>query len=435
VNAHHDTGSTDGSGNTRVQPAGLSVLTDDTGKILHGSGRWPGDRVKPVPHITELVHPHNHDLLERMVGWLGSDGRLDEAVGVRVQSVAGWDDAVVTALSGSDGIVWSFTPVLADPMRPLVKAITDERDLVWLLDTALQGLGGDNAAVWASVHHARDADDRYRSVVSSTGRDTFRRAIEAAVNGDTACPWDSELLEDRAMVAANECGDGITLAGPRVGLATTCLIPIHGSLDADAACLALWSEGPGMLERPDVDIVVNRVLSGVTLAFQVEASRESQRTLATRDGLTGLWNRAAFFAQVERTKNHRQTAVICANVDDFRAVNDWHGHAAGDEVLAQIGCRLRQAMRPADTVARVSADEFAILCGDVAHEQAAEAIAERVLATCDADIKVGTETVAVQMSVGLALSSPERCGLALFDAAERTMIEAKHGDRGSWRLA
>lgn len=435
MNAHQNTASAPQAGSvTTIQPAVLKVVTDGDGRIVSGAGRWPGNGVYQASQLTDLVHTHNHDLLERMVEWIGITGRVDHAVGVQIRSAEGWDDAVVTAASGAEGIVWSFMPMLADPMRWLVKAVTDDRDIAALLDAALRPFDDAGSGVWASVHYDRSSDDRYSSVVASTGCDTFRRAVDAAVAGDDRCAWDGDL-DDESTVMLDACGDGLRLAGPRAGLGTAHLIPIRGSAGIDAACLAIWSETPGQLESPRSHLLVRRATSAVTLAFHVERARESHRTLATRDGLTGLWNRQAFFAHLDASKPHRQVAVVCADLDDFRTVNEGHGYAAGDDVLIEVANRFRQAMRPGDTLARVSADEFAVLCPHVPHEAAAAAIAERVLGVGNQSFIIAGMPTDFTLSVGIAMSTPERVGVGLFDAAERVMLDAKHQSRGCWRLA
>lgn len=434
VNAQQSVATAPGGPSTRPRPAALQITTDRGGRVLAGSGEWPGG-VYRAGHLGEIVHARNHDLLEHVVGSLGDHGRLDHAVSVQVRSMTGWDEAAMTAAAGIDGVVWTFVPVLADPMRALGQAIVENRDLAALIDIALEPLAGSGSPIWASVHHGR-AGERYRSVVACSGHDTFSRAVEAAVAGDAVCPWDTDLPENETTVPVAEFGDGIVLAGPHAGLGYARLIPILGTGGVDAACLAVWADSPGQLDLPASRLLVRRVSAAVTLAFHVEAGREGQRILATRDGMTGLWNREAFFAQLEVVENEPHTAVICADVDDFRAVNDWHGHAAGDEVLAQLASRLRHAMRPGDTIARVASDEFAILCMDVPTAEAAAVIGERVVAVCAEDIVVGTDRVPVEMSVGIATAAPERLGNRLFDAAERTMLAVKSDeDRGNYRLA
>lgn len=146
---------------------------------------------------------------------------------------------------------------------------------------------------------------------------------------------------------------------------------------------------------------MRRVTSAVSLAFHVERARESHRTLATRDGLTGLWNRQAFFAQLEASRPHRHVAVLCADLDDFRTVNEGPGYAAGDDLLVEVANRFSQAVRPGDTLARVSADEFAVLCSDVPTEGAVAAIAERVLGICDQSFMIAGTPTDFTLSVGL----------------------------------
>jgi diguanylate cyclase (GGDEF)-like protein len=435
VNVHQNTATAPEAGPvTTIQPAVLKVTTDSDGRIVNGAGRWPGNGVYQAAHLADLVHSHNHDLLERMVEWVEITGRVDHAVGVQVRSAEGWDEAVVTAATGAAGIVWSFMPILADPMRGLVKAVTDDRDIAALLDAALRPFDDAGSAIWASVHYERKGDDRYSSVVANAGRDSFRRAVEAAVVGDDRCPRDSDL-EDETTVMLDACADGVQLAGARAGLGTAHLIPIQGSAVNDAACLAVWTETPGQLESPQSHLLVRRVTSAVTLAFHVERARENHRTLATHDGLTGLWNRQAFFAQLDASKPHRQVAVLCADLDDFRTVNEGHGYAAGDDVLVEVANRFRRAMRPGDALARVSADEFAVLCAHVPNEGAAAAIAERVLGIGDQSFMIAGTPTDFTVSVGIAMATPERVDVGLFDAAERTMLDVKHQSRGCWRLA
>lgn len=250
MNAHENAVPASGSTTaTIIQPAVLKVVTDGDGQVVSGAGRWPGSGVYQAAHLTDLVHSHNHDLIERMFEWVAVTGRVDHTVGVQVRSTQGWDEAVVALVAGADGIVWSFMPILADPMRGLVKAVTDDRDITTLLDAALRPFDDAGSTVWASVHYARNAADRCGSVVASTGRDTFRRAVEAAVVGDDRCPWDADL-DDDTMVMLDSCGDGIKLAGPRAGLGAAHLIPIPGSAGSDAACLAVWTETPGQLGSP-----------------------------------------------------------------------------------------------------------------------------------------------------------------------------------------
>ncbi len=70
--------------------------------------------------------------------------------------------------------------------------------------------------------------------------------------------------------------------------------------------------------------------------------------------------------------------MIFLDLDGFKLVNDSMGHAAGDELLKAVAKRLRAAMRPSDTVARFGGDEFVVLCEEIADEQTAFEIAERI---------------------------------------------------------
>lgn len=105
--------------------------------------------------------------------------------------------------------------------------------------------------------------------------------------------------------------------------------------------------------------------------------RAQLRRQALYDGLTGLPNRTLLMdrlSQANENASRRQvsTGVIVIDLDGFKAVNDGLGHTAGDEILVQVGVRLKSALRSVDTVARLGGDEFVALCENLAVEDAEE---------------------------------------------------------------
>ncbi len=100
--------------------------------------------------------------------------------------------------------------------------------------------------------------------------------------------------------------------------------------------------------------------------------------LATRDALTGLLNRRAFFelgeAEVSRARRYgHPLAVIFLDLDNFKQLNDTQGHDAGDAALMEVAAALKQTLRTTDHIARLGGDEFAILLPEIGHEAATEA--------------------------------------------------------------
>jgi diguanylate cyclase (GGDEF)-like protein/PAS domain S-box-containing protein len=165
------------------------------------------------------------------------------------------------------------------------------------------------------------------------------------------------------------------------------------------------------------------------LARDISDLKEAEarlRQLATRDTLTGLANRALGNDRLElavarhRRKAHGLAVLFC-DLDGFKAINDLHGHAAGDQVLVQVAERLSAVTRAADTVARVGGDEFLVVCeGSTDRDRIAE-LAERVIGVVSEPIDLGDgHHVSVGISVGVALTE------APIDAldADRLLIQA-----------
>ena len=108
---------------------------------------------------------------------------------------------------------------------------------------------------------------------------------------------------------------------------------------------------------------------------------------------------------IERTGRTRlDAAILFVDVDMFKVINDSLGHAAGDEVLDQVACRFRAAVRPEDFVARFGGDEFVVLSEQVGGVDGAVRIAERLAETLHEPFSAAGASVVVSASIGIALA-------------------------------
>jgi diguanylate cyclase (GGDEF)-like protein/PAS domain S-box-containing protein len=152
--------------------------------------------------------------------------------------------------------------------------------------------------------------------------------------------------------------------------------------------------------------------------------------LALHDVLTGLPNRALFLNRLEHALTSVRSpgssvAVFFCDVDDFKEVNDGHGHDAGDELLVALPPRLREALRPADTLARFGGDEFVILCEHLGSRMSATGIAKRLIEVLSAPLEVGSRSHDVTISIGMALVQGEAKPEEVLRAADAAMYQAK----------
>jgi diguanylate cyclase (GGDEF)-like protein len=149
-----------------------------------------------------------------------------------------------------------------------------------------------------------------------------------------------------------------------------------------------------------------RLMSRAARTMRRQAQENERLTL--RDPLTELPNRALFRERAEQAirsarRSGSVVALMVLDLDRFRLINDTLGHEAGDALLSKIGSRLQTALRETDTVARLGADEFAVLLPDVADRAAASLTADRLLKTLEFPFPIGGVSVEVEASVGVAL--------------------------------
>jgi diguanylate cyclase (GGDEF)-like protein/PAS domain S-box-containing protein len=179
-----------------------------------------------------------------------------------------------------------------------------------------------------------------------------------------------------------------------------------------------------LLDNPAVDALVLNT-------HDVTDRRRLQDELHRRalsDRLTGLPNRALFLERTQHALAGRSPnpLVVCfLDLDDFKAVNDGHGHGAGDQLLINLGERLADCLRPSDTVARFGGDEFAILFEDTDLSTALD-IVDRLLARITQPVSIGNTEVVIHASIGIAPSNQRHSGPdQLLSEADAAMYTAK----------
>ena len=160
------------------------------------------------------------------------------------------------------------------------------------------------------------------------------------------------------------------------------------------------------------------------------------RALALQDPLTGLANRRALLraltaATTSRPPNSLKNAFFLIDLNDFKRVNDLHGHSVGDQVLQVIGERFRTVARPSDLLARLGGDEFAVLSYNVDRDTA-YAIGLRLIATLESEIQVGGHSQEIGASIGAALIPDDgTTAEGIIHNADVAMYRAKGQDQSA----
>jgi diguanylate cyclase (GGDEF)-like protein len=121
--------------------------------------------------------------------------------------------------------------------------------------------------------------------------------------------------------------------------------------------------------------------------------------------------------------------VLYIDLDDFKQINDVHGHRTGDLVLAEVTSRLQQAVRSKDLVARVGGDEFVVICVDLPNEVVALDLAHRMVAAVNRPFDAEGVAVAIAASVGLAVAHPGTDVIDLIEPADRALRDAKQAGK------
>ncbi|MFM1860084.1 MAG: hypothetical protein RL133_1584 [Pseudomonadota bacterium] len=180
-----------------------------------------------------------------------------------------------------------------------------------------------------------------------------------------------------------------------------------------------------------------RVIDNNEVHLHRENSALSER--ANQDPLTGLPNRAGLTQLLSASMSRADAsssaslAVCFIDLDGFKPINDTHGHETGDKVLQSVAGRIRAIARQGDYLARLGGDEFVLVVHGLENIWEMEPVLSRLMHTMTTPLTIGSLTIRLGLSAGVALYPQDAQDLAtLLDRADQAMYQAKHGGKGRW---
>lgn len=363
---------------------------------------------------------------------------------------------VTSELRGTPGsaatlfLAWS---VLVPAVLARIKLLGNARDEAW--------------------RRATSTEQRMAALVANTG-DALLIVNPSESSGDDrslAAAAEIGHVESREPSSPREpCNWTITYASPaasrQVGLGPADLEgrPIGTIVDDDdqPVLAELLAAGAHQLRTADVratgfghdprwlEIVVDELHDvggddGLVLTIRDVTDRKRAQIhwehAAVSDVLTGLLNRRGIESQLDTAfelavADESLLGIIVADLDGFKAINDTHGHVAGDEVLRQVAARLTSAVRGDDAVGRIGGDEFVVVSRDVESQQALLRMAQRIPEIIRRPIYIDRLELSVDISLGVAMADVERDSAGqLIRRADAALYRAKAAGRGQVALA
>ena len=215
-------------------------------------------------------------------------------------------------------------------------------------------------------------------------------------------------------------------------------VPVHGDEGVRGALWAFSEDGTAF--GPEESKFLVAAAAVLSTGLRRIESEGRLAFLAQFDVLTGLPNRALLsdrFSQliVQAKRREGLLGVLFIDLDDFKSINDSLGHAGGDELLIEVARRLQAALRPGDTVARISGDEFAVILNDLARPDDAALVAQKIIDGLAAPLQLAGQEAFVSASVGIAAFPADGDDAeALLAAADAAMYRAKQSGGNGYQF-
>ncbi|MBC2900018.1 EAL domain-containing protein [Streptomyces cupreus] len=331
-----------------------------------------------------------------------------------------------------------------DPLIGVLLVAGDEQDLFVLRDT-LATLAAQTALAVARVALAQEVNQRNSEMY-------FRTLVQNA--SDVILILDDD---DRVRYASPSAGQ--VLGVPDLeGAHLIDLVPPQNSR-AVIEALGRMRSGENQsrrevwrmvrADRATIEVEVRwsdlreeATVGGVVLTLRdVTEQRKLERELthqAFHDSLTGLANRVLFQERVNHALTQAQregtvVGVLFVDVDDFKVVNDIHGHGVGDELLVALSLRLQTTVRASDTAARIGGDEFALLVEGSVASAGVERFTEHVMTVFAEPFRLSVGPVSTYASVGVATTEDSIDAVELLTHADLALYAAKTAGKRQWR--
>ena len=335
---------------------------------------------------------------------------------------------------------------LSSVLSEFARTLATEFPIQQILDHLVERIVGVLPVTSAGVTLI-DGDREPRFVAASAASALRYERLQTAIGeGPCVVAFDTGVPVAVADLAREERFPAFTAAALDAGLGAVFTFPLHHGQDRLGA-LDLYRETPGGLDRHTMDTA--QTLADVAAAYLINAqarddakvASEQHRQQALHDALTGLPNRLLLQDRFEHAgqravRTHETVAVLFVDLDDFKRVNDTHGHHVGDELLVAVARRLAALVRPDDTLARVSGDEFVFLCENLADRADAEVLGRRIGASFEEPFDLSGLELPLTASVGIAVSAPgEPISDGLLVEADAAMYRAKQNGSSGRRAS
>lgn len=206
-------------------------------------------------------------------------------------------------------------------------------------------------------------------------------------------------------------------------------VPAAGADQAVTAVIIVWRTVPGPPRLGHRDGLL-RSAGAASLGFERETNQRLLLAAATLDNLTGLPNRSQIF-QALNDHDHPPRALLYLDLDDFKQVNDAHGHRAGDRILSAVAHRLQANTHPQDLLGRLGGDEFAVVVRRSCDAETLGKVADSLIKALAEPFTVDGTQLEIGLSVGIAIAGAAS-GEALLDEADHALYQSKHNGRGTW---
>ena len=381
-------------------------LSDSASLILGGSA---SQQVLDQGRLSIGTHVREEFSDDRMLSALGAES----FIGCRLPDVGGISVGMLGVVHSAPLVDLSFIESLLTTFAGRVAAELDRRRQEDVLRSNELRLRSIVESAPVCIHEI-DLEGRFLSINAEAARHVGSMYAEEVIGraySDYVAPWDQKRVSDLLTQA---CGG------------RECQFEYTSIIDGDARVFSAC-----LIPVGDEDGQVSKLLG---YSQDITAQKTSEQQLVHRaehDSLTDLPNRGLFMDRlrsgIARAKrNNHRLALLFVDLNDFKPVNDQHGHQTGDRLLRVVAQRLMGAVREVDTVARVGGDEFAVILEAISDVDDAAAVAAKIAESIGEPFSIDSRTLCIGASTGIAIYPGDGDGVSsLLQHADAEMYRVK----------